>query len=326
MEVAALASLSAGGPLVPFRLERRSVGRTDVLLEVLYCGLCISDLDPLRDPAGRFPRVPGHEVVGRVVETGRSVRRVKVGELAAVGWVTDACGTCEACRDGFVPGCDLAAVPRIGGYSTHVVVDERFVFRVPDGLVPAQVPPLLCSGSVLYALLRGRSTMPGDRVAVVGNGGVAELASKLAQALGAEATRVSMEELAGLSRGAGDGRLAGRFDVVVNAEVEPPEKITEERQFMLALLRHGGSFLICEEPLPPPVLGISLELDGDEMRLAATACRLEQTQEVIDLCAARGVTLDVEVVSFRDIEEAHARLEREPGRRLVADMSTLPGR
>ena len=177
MEVASLASFSAGGPLVPFRLERRSVGRTDVLLEVLYCGICHSDLDLLRSPDGRFPRVPGHEVVGRVIEAGQKVRRMKAGELAAVGWVTAACGTCESCREGYAPACELAAEPRLGGYSTHVVVDERFVFRVPDGLAPTQVPPLLCSGSVLYVLLRGCNTMPGDHVAVVGAGGVAELAS-----------------------------------------------------------------------------------------------------------------------------------------------------
>lgn len=328
MEVAALAALSPGSALVPFRLERRSVGRTDVLLEVLYCGLCHSDLDPLRSrsPTNRFPWVPGHEVVGRVVETGRRVRRVKVGELAAVGWVTNACGTCEACRDGFVPACELAAVPKLGGYSTHVVVDERFVFRVPGGLAPAQVPPLLCSGSMLYVLLGGSGTMPGDRVAVVGTGGVAELASKLAEALGAEATSVTLDQLSALSRGADERRLAGRFDVVVRADVAPPDETTEERRFMSALLRGRGSLLLCDEPLRRPVLGLSIELDGVQKNLAATPCRLEHTQEVIDLCAAKGVTVQVEMVSFRDIEEAHARLERDPGTRLVADMSTLPGR
>ena len=168
--------------------------------------------------------------------------------------------------------------------------------------------------------------MPGDRVAVVGTGGVAELAAKLARALGAEATRIGTEELLELSSGADGGRLAGRFDVVVSAEVAPPAELTGERRFIPALLRRRGSLVLCDEPLQPPVAGFSIERDGDAKHMAVTACRLENTQEVIDLCAAQRVTVQVEVVSFRDIEQAHARLERDPGTRLVADASTLPER
>lgn len=328
MEVAALGWLSPGGPLVPLRLDRRSVGATDVLLEVLVCGICHFNLTlATSDEAGPFPRVPGHEIVGRVVEVGPRVRDLKVGELAAVGWVTSACGDCEQCREGLAGACESAREPTVGGYSSHVVVDQQWVFRVPEGLAAAQVPPLLCAGTVLYTLFRACRTMPGDRVAVLGTGGVAELASKLAHALGAEVTRVDLEQLGELARGSDPRALLGRFDVVVSAKVGPsPGELTEEARWVAKLMRNRASVFLCDEPLSmPPVLGLCAERDGDQKQIHATPCPPRYTQEVLDLCAAQGVAVEVEMVSLRDIADVHARLKREPGRRLVADLRTLPG-
>ena len=320
MKVPALAVLSPRSAPVPFTSELRPVGRRDVLLEVPYCGLCHADLDRLGSTEGRYPVVPGHEIVGRVVEVGRRVRGLEVGELAAAGWVTRACGRCQACRDGHAAGCDEASEPGLGGYATHAVVDERFVFRVRDGLVPA----LLCSGSVLYTLFRGCKTLPGDRVAVLGNGVVADLASKLAAALGAAVDRVELAHLAAIE--GGDRAWASGFDVVVSAEVDPPSDLADQRQHVASLLRRPGSILLCDEPLYPPVVGLSVEWGEQTAGMAVTVCRPEQTQEMLDLCANAGVTVDVELVSFADIVDAHERLEREPGRRMVAELATLPAR
>ena len=221
-------------------------------------------------------------------------------------------------------GCAEASVSGLGGYATHAVVDERFVLRVRDGLAPPQVPSLLCSGTVLYTLFRGCNTLPRDRVAVLGTGTVAELASKLAAALGAAVERVDLGRLAAIERG--DDTLVGRFDVVVSAEVNPPEELTGERKFVPALVRRPGAVLLCDEPLYPPVAALSVDWGEQTQGLAVTVCRQEQTQQMLDLCATSGVTLEVEQVSFADIVNAHERLQREPGCRLVADLATLPGR
>src|SRR5262245_2661087 len=198
----AYAATSTTAPLAPFTIERRETGPRDLLLDVLYCGICHTDIHQTRDEWGgsTFPMVPGHEIVGRVREVGREVTRFQAGDLAGVGCIVDSCGTCDRCRGGLEQFCALGPAftynstemdrktPTYGGYSTQLVVTERFAFKIPAGLDPAGAAPLLCAGITTYSPLRQWRCQPGDRVGVVGLGGLGHMAVKLAASMEAEVT------------------------------------------------------------------------------------------------------------------------------------------
>jgi len=205
MKVHAYSTPAADQPLASTWIERREIGPRDVLIEILYSGVCHSDLHQARNEWGNstFPMVPGHEIVGRVVKVGASVTRLKEGDLAGVGCLVDSCGDCRPCRDGHEQFCEKGAAmtyngtemdrktPTQGGYSTHVVVTERFVLKVPANLDVKGTAPLLCAGITTYSPLRQAGCKAGDRVGVVGLGGLGHMAVKIASAMGAEVTMLS---------------------------------------------------------------------------------------------------------------------------------------
>jgi len=251
----AYAAHSASAPLAPFQVARREVGDHDVLVEIAFCGICHSDIHQVRNEWGEstYPMVPGHEIVGRVAGVGSRVESFRVGDLAAVGCMVDSCRACDSCRRDLEQFCDRGAAftynstemdrrtPTYGGYSSHVVVDERFTLRVPLGLDPAGVAPLLCAGITTYSPLRHWKAKRGDRVGVVGLGGLGHMAVKLANAFGARVvvftTSPGKAEDARLLRGARDhGRRRG--------DSHPEDQrglrsVGEERREVPLRRRHG---------------------------------------------------------------------------------------
>ena len=196
------AATSRTSPLAPFIIERREVGPNDVLIEILFCGICHSDIHQVRDEwtGALFPMVPGHEIVGRVKQVGKQVTRFKVGDTAGVGCFVDSCRECDPCRRGLEQFCEKGAAftyngtemdrttPTYGGYSSQIVVADRYALKVPAGLDPARAAPLLCAGITTYSPLRQWNCKKGDRVGVVGLGGLGHMAVKLAASMGAEVT------------------------------------------------------------------------------------------------------------------------------------------
>ena len=220
----AYAAPSPKAALIPFTVERREPGPQDVLIDIQYCGVCHSDIHQAREEWGQaiFPMVPGHEIVGRVRQVGSKVAKFKVGDLAGVGCFVDSCRVCDPCRRGFQQYCEKGAAftyngtemdrktPTYGGYSTQVVVDENYTLKVPETLDPAAAAPLLCAGITTYSPLRRFGTKAGDRVGVVGLGGLGHMAVKLAASMGAEVTVLSTSK----AKESDSRRLgAARFEV-----------------------------------------------------------------------------------------------------------------
>ena len=202
----AYAAPAVNVPLAPFNFERREVGPHDVLIDIQFCGVCHSDLHQVRDEWGGaiFPMVPGHEIVGRMTKVGDHVKNFKVGDIAGVGCMVDSCRTCPSCLDGLEQYCETTGFvgtyggteketgrPTYGGYSSQIVVDEKYTLKVSEKLDPARVAPLLCAGITTYSPLRQWKVGPGHRVAVMGLGGLGHMAVKIAAAMGAEVTVLS---------------------------------------------------------------------------------------------------------------------------------------
>ena len=199
------AAFSAAAPLGPWSFERRAPGPNDVQIQILFCGICHSDLHTVRGEWGpiAYPQVPGHEIVGRVVSTGADVTRFKAGDMVGVGCIVDSCRTCPSCEEGLEQYCEVGmtgtyggvetqtGLPTQGGYSNAIVVDDRYVLRIPDGMDPAGAAPLLCAGITTYSPLRHWNVGPGSRVGVVGIGGLGHMAVKFGVAFGAEVTVLS---------------------------------------------------------------------------------------------------------------------------------------
>jgi uncharacterized zinc-type alcohol dehydrogenase-like protein len=345
----AYAARSATSGLVPATIPRRAPGPRDVRIEILYCGVCHSDLHQVRDEWRSvmptvYPCVPGHEIVGRVVETGAEVERFREGDVAAVGCMVDSCGRCSSCRAGEEQYCD--ALPTFtynsedrrlggvtyGGYSDSIVVDEAFVLRVPDGLDPAGAAPLLCAGITTYSPLRHWNVGPGQNVGIVGLGGLGHMAVKLARALGAHVVLFTT------SPGkASDARRLGAHEVVVSKNAAEMQKHAGSFDFILDtvsaehdvssyldLLRRDGTLTLVgapERPLPLAVFGLLFR----RRRIAGSAIGgIRETQEMLDFCARHGITADVERIPVQQINEAYERLLRGDVRyRFVVDMASL---
>jgi uncharacterized zinc-type alcohol dehydrogenase-like protein len=342
----AYAAHSAGAPFAPFQVARRAVGDRDVLVEIAFCGICHSDIHQVRNEWGEstYPMVPGHEIVGRVTRVGSRVEKFRVGDLAAVGCMVDSCRTCESCRRDLEQFCEQGPAftynstemdrrtPTYGGYSSHVVVDEKFTLRVPNGLDPAGTAPLLCAGITTYSPLRHWKTKPGDRVGVVGLGGLGHMAVKLAASMGAEVTmlstsrskkadarRLGAHEFALTSEPSTFDRLARRFDLILDT-VSAPHDLND----YIGLLKVEGTMvLLGVPPAPPPVHAFSL-IGGRRMLAGSLIGGIAETQEMLEYCAKHGIVSDVEVIPAHRIDEAYERTVRGDVRyRFVIDVSTL---
>ncbi|HZI14664.1 MAG TPA: NAD(P)-dependent alcohol dehydrogenase [Myxococcus sp.] len=342
----AYAAASAGAPLAPFTFEQREPGPQDVLIDILYCGVCHSDIHQARDEWGGslFPMVPGHEIIGRVKQVGSAVKKLKVGDLAGVGCMVDSCRDCAPCRDDMEQACEKGVAvtyngtlmdrktPTFGGYSTQLVVTEHFTVKVPEGLDPAAAAPLLCAGITTYSPLRQWNCKAGDRVAVVGLGGLGHMAVKFAVSMGAEVTVLSTsrskEEDArrlgakGFEVTREEGtfkKLAGRFDLIIDT-VSAPHDYNQ----YLGTLRHKGTMvLVGVPPEPAPVAAFAL-IQGNKRLVGSGIGGMAETQEMLDYCARHGIASDIEVIPIQQINEAYARMLKNDVRyRFVIDVASL---
>ncbi|ALK09547.1 NAD(P)-dependent alcohol dehydrogenase [Blastochloris viridis] len=333
-------------PLLPYTFARRDPGPDDVAIEILYCGVCHSDLHTARSewPGTLYPCVPGHEIVGRVFAVGSGVTRFKVGDLAAVGCLVDSCRSCPSCRQGLEQYCETGFVGTyngldkvlgghtFGGYSSHIVVTETFVLRVPDNLDPAAAAPLLCAGITTYSPLRRWKAGPGMKVGVVGLGGLGHMAVKLAHAMGAHVTLIttSPSKIAdGARLGADHGVLssdpaamkaqASSFDLIVDTVAAP-----HDINLYLGLLKRDATLVQVgapDKPLPVNVFSLIMSRRNFAGSLIGG---IAETQEMLDFCGAHGITADIELIAIQDIEQAYARmLKSDVKYRFVIDMASL---
>ena len=329
-------------PFAPWRFERRDPGPRDVRIAIAYCGICHSDLHTVRGEWGAitYPQVPGHEIVGHVVAVGDEVRRFHPGDVVGVGCMVDSCRSCRSCEDGHEQYCERGFTgtyggveketgrPTQGGYSDTIVVDERFVLRIPPGLDLAGVAPLLCAGITTYSPLMEFGCLPGTRVGVVGLGGLGHMAVKLARALGAEVTlfTTSPAKAADAKRVAVT-RTGEQFkyhvdtcDLIIDT-VSAPHDLNP---LMATLKRDGTLVLLGGSPEPHPMPD-AFSFIMRRRRIAGSLIGgIRETQEMLDLCARDGITADVEVIPVSRIDEAYERMQRgDVQYRFVIDMKTL---
>ena len=350
MKTAAYAAPAPKAPLAPFTIERREPGPRDVRIDVLFCGVCHSDIHQARAEWGDaiFPMVPGHEVLGRVSAVGAGVTKVKVGDLAAVGCMVDSCRKCAPCgrdREQFClegpaftyNSTEMDRVtPTFGGYSAQIVVAERFALKVPAGLDPAGAAPLLCAGITTYSPLRQWGCKRGDRVGVIGLGGLGHMAVKLAASMGAEVTVFSTSASKAAdakrlgahhffaTRDATDATfepLKGRFDLIIDSVSAPHDY----NAYLGTLRAEGVMVLVGAPPEPSPLKAFAL-IPGNKRLVGSMIGGVAETQEMLDYCAERKIVADVEVIPIQKINEAYERMMRADVRyRFVIDMATLKG-
>lgn len=343
----AYAAHAADQPLAPFTFERRQPRPDDVAIEILYCGVCHSDLHFARNDWGmtRFPIVPGHEIVGRVTAVGDEVSRFQVGDMVGVGCMVDSCRHCQACQDGVEQFClngftmtygsddRQDGTMTQGGYSDSIVVSEHFVLRMPEGLDPASAAPILCAGITTYSPLRHHGVGAGHKVGVIGMGGLGHMGVKLAKALGAEVT-VFTRSAAKVE----EAKYHGADAVVVSSDPAQMEAVAESFDFMLdtvpvqhdlnpylAALKYDGTHILVGllDPIEPAIEGFNLVF---KRRVLAGSLigGIPETQELLDFCAEHGITCDVEMLDIQHINEAYERMEKGDVRyRFVIDMASL---
>lgn len=345
----AFAAQSPTTPLAPAIIRRREPGPTDVRMQVLYCGVCHSDLHTVRDEWHQwmptaYPCVPGHEIVGRVTAVGRDVRRFREGDRVAVGCMVDSCRRCEACAEGLEQFCSAPAVftynspdrhlggVTYGGYSDSLVVDEAFALRVPGSLDLAGAAPLLCAGITTYSPLRHWNVRAGQKVGVVGLGGLGHMGVKLAHAMGArvvvfttspgkvaDAVRLGASEVVVSTRADEMARHAGTFDFVLDTV-----SAEHDLNAYIAMLKRDATLAIVGAPeRPEPVATMGL-LFGRRRLAGSNIGGIRETQEMLDFCAERGITADIELIPIQRINEAYERMLRGDVKyRFVIDMASL---
>lgn len=337
---------AAEAPLKELNIKRRTVMPHDVELEILYCGICHSDLHSARNEwqGTRYPIVPGHEIVGRVIRTGHEVTTFKTGDMAAIGCMVDSCRRCEYCQEGLEQFCTESPVltfgspdkvlggHTFGGYSERIVADEKYVLRVPGNLDPAATAPLLCAGITTYSPLKHWKVGAGQKVGVVGLGGLGHMAIKLAKAMGAEV--VVYTTSAGKANNA---RELGADDVVVSANADEMSKYAKQLHFIidtvsaaheidpyLNLLRVDGTMVLVGAPMEPlPVTSFSLIM-GRRSFAGSNIGGIAETQEMLDFCSEHNIVSDIELIGVEQINEAYERLLKGDVRyRFVIDMASL---
>jgi uncharacterized zinc-type alcohol dehydrogenase-like protein len=343
--VNAYAAIAATEPLVKTTVERRELGPRDVLIEIKFAGICHSDIHTVRGDWGpqQYPLAPGHEIVGIVTEIGSDVTKHAVGDRAGIGCMVGSCRECEQCLKGNEQYClkgmvgtygavDADGTITQGGYSTHIVVDEHFAVRVPEGIPFEAAAPLLCAGITTYSPLRHWNAGPGKQVAVVGLGGLGHMAVKFAHAMGAEVTVLSQslkKQEDGLRLGADHyyatsdpatfAALAGKFDLIINT-VSAKVDITA----YLSLLGIDGALVNVGAPAEPLPVNVFPLLMGRRTFAGSAIGGIAETQEMLDFCAEHGIASDVEVIAAEQINEAYERVLASDVRyRFVIDTATM---
>lgn len=343
--VNAYAAQGADSALAPFNFDRRIVGADDVQIDILYCGVCHSDIHQARNEWGGsiFPMVPGHEIVGRITAVGANVSNFKVGELAGVGCFVDSCRSCSSCEAGEEQYCkngmvgtyngrDKEGNPTYGGYSTLIVVDQKYTLHVSEKLNITGVAPLLCAGITTYSPLRHWNIGAGHKVAVVGLGGLGHMGVKFAASFGADVTVLSTsasKEEDAKKLGAHHfavtkdpeqmKALAGKFDFILNT-------VSAQHDYndYLQLLSLNGTMVVVGVPPQPSVVG-AFNLIGGRRSLAGSLIGgIRETQEMLDYCAEHDIVSDVEVIDISTVNEAYERMIKNDVRyRFVIDLESL---
>lgn len=340
------AAQSATSPLAPFTLERRDPTASDVAIEILFCGVCHSDLHMARNEwsMSAYPVVPGHEIVGRVTGVGSAVTKFRQGDLVAVGCMVDSCRTCPQCERGLEQYCDKGMVltynspdkhtgkMTYGGYSEGIVVDEAFVLKVPETLDPAAAAPLLCAGITTYSPLKHWNVGPGQKVGIVGLGGLGHMGVKFAHAFGAEVVLFTTSP--GKIE---DGKRLGADQVVISKNADEMQKHARSFDFILDcvsaehdinaylnLLKVDGTLCLVgapENPLPVAAFGL---LMGRRSFAGSGIGGIQETQEMLDFCGQHNVTSDIEMINIQQINDAYERLLKSDVKyRFVIDMASL---
>lgn len=344
--VKAYATQSATSKLAPFNIERREPGDSDVHIDIIYSGVCHSDIHQARNEwdESMYPMVPGHEIFGRVIKVGKNVKKFKAGDLAAVGVMVDSCRKCKQCQQYLEQYCDEGmtgtynAYERdgrsitMGGYSAQIVTDERYVYTVSDKLDAKGVAPLLCAGITTYSPLKYVGASKGHKVGIVGLGGLGHMAVKFAAAFGAEVTMLSTsksKESDAKKLGAHNfalttdpsqmKKLSRHFDIIVNTI-----SANHDYENYLKLLDVNGKMVIVGLPMEDPSISPGTLISKRRSIVGSMIGGTAETQEMLDFCAEKNITSDVEVIPMSYINEAYERMMKNDVKyRFVIDMSTL---
>ncbi|MEP6466748.1 MAG: NAD(P)-dependent alcohol dehydrogenase [Parafilimonas sp.] len=344
--IKAYAAQSATTPLAPWTLDRREPTPHDVQIDILYCGVCHSDLHTVRNEWGGtvYPAVPGHEIVGRVTKVGTHVKKFKEGDLAAIGCLVDSCRECENCKQGLEQYCLVGMVGTYngkdkhnggvtyGGYSKQIIAHEDFVLTISDKLPLEGVAPLLCAGITTYSPLRHWKVGKGDKVGVVGLGGLGHMGVKLAASFGAEVTMLShspSKEADAKKLGAHNfvltkdkdqvAKMAGYFDFILDT-------VSADHDYVMYLnmLKTNGVMVCVGAPSTPTQVAAFNLIMGRKSLAGSLIGGIPETQEMLDYCAAHNIVADVEVINIKDINESYERmLKGDVKYRFVIDMATL---
>lgn len=341
----AFATSSASAPLGATTIERRNPTASDVQIEIIYCGVCHSDLHFARNEWGftQYPAVPGHEIVGRVTSIGSGVTKFKVGDTVGVGCLVDSCRTCPDCRQGLEQFCNGMVMtygstdkhldrPTLGGYAQSIVVTEDFVLRIPTNLNLAAVAPLLCAGITTYSPMRRWKVGPGQKVGIVGLGGLGHMGVKFARAFGAhvvlfttspgkteDAKRLGAHEVVVSKDEAQMAAHAGSFDFILDAV-----SATHDINVYLNLLKRDGNIVLVGAPEKPiPVAAFPLLMRRRSLS-GSLIGGLPETQEMLDFCAQHNITSEIEMIRMDQINDAYERmLKSDVKYRFVIDMASL---
>ena len=341
------AAQTAQTPLTPYSFERREPGPHDVQIEIMFCGVCHSDLHTVRDEWHNtvYPVVPGHEIIGRVTQVGEHVKKFKVGQIAGVGCMVDSCQTCPSCAEGLEQYCEVGFVGTYngeekqtggmtyGGYANNIVVNEKFVLRVSEKLDPAAAAPLLCAGITTYSPLRHWKVGKGQKVGIVGLGGLGHMGVKIAHAMGAhvvlfttspdkkeDALRLGADEVV-ISKDADQmAQHLNSFDFILNTVAAP-----HNLDAFLVLLKREGTMTLVGAPATPHPSPQVFNLILKRRHLAGSLIGgIQETQEMLDFCAEHGITSDIELIKIQDINTAYERmLKSDVKYRFVIDMASL---
>jgi len=345
-DIKSYAAQAADAPLGPFKIDRREPGPEDVEIKILYCGVCHSDIHTARNEWGgtRYPVVPGHEIVGTVTRVGERVTRFKNGDTVGVGCFVDSCGHCRNCEEHNEQYCENGSSQTYnsllqdkktityGGYSSHIVVTEKFVLNVSDKLPLEKVAPLLCAGITTYSPLKHWNVKKGDKLAVVGLGGLGHMAVKLASSMGAEVTVLSRSQ--GKQKDAerlgahhfelttdesNMKRMASTFDFIINT-------VSAEHDYndYLKLLRTNGVMVLLGVPPKPSDVQAHYLIGGRRSLVGSLVGGIKETQEMLDYCAEHNITSDVEMITIDQVNKAYERtLAGDVHYRFVIDMASL---
>lgn len=346
--VSAYATQSPTDDLGPFQIDRRAVGHDDIKIDIKYCGVCHSDIHMARNEWGGgsiYPMVPGHEIIGRVLETGKAVARFAVGDLIGVGCLVDSCRKCPSCSEGLEQYCEGGMTLTYGcrdekhggitygGYSAQIVVDKEFVLRIPDNIDTKGAAPLLCAGITMWSPLKHWGVGKEDTVGIVGLGGLGHMGVKFASALGAKVVMITTSPEKGE-----DAKALGANDVLISTDQKAMDAAANSFSFIVntipvghdmnpyvALLKRDATMVLVGaiEPLSPGLNGGPL-IFGRKRIAGSLIGGIQETQEMLDFCGEHNIVSDVEMIDIQEINNAYSRMIKGDVKyRFVIDMASL---